>query len=150
MLFDANDLFKNLDYDVNLNIFDLFKDKDCKVELYSVEEGFLRGNMFKGLYEPYKNYQPYRIEFSNERERLLFNVQKYDFAINDLNLYLDLYPKDEYVFCLFKQYVEEYEKAKKEYECRYGPLMITDDAGNTYDWSKNPWPWDREGRDYYV
>lgn len=150
MLFDASDLFKSFNND--LNIFDLFQDKknESKVELYSVEEGFLRGNMFKNLYDPYKNYSPYKVEFTSEKEKLLFDVQKYDFAINDLNLYLDLCPNDEYVFNLFKQYVMEYEKAKKEYVCKYGPLLLTDDLGIKYDWNKNPWPWDKEGRDYYV
>lgn len=142
MLFDTNNLFKNLGYDVDINNFNLF---DGEVSLFSADEGFLRGNMFKNLYDEYKNYTPYKIDFCNEKEKLLFNVQKYDFALNDLSLYLDLHPENEYVFNVFKDYIREYEKAKNEYIKVCGPLMLTETLGSRYDWLKNPWPWDKEG-----
>ena len=38
--------------------------------------GFMRGNMFENLYNPYKNYKPREIEPTNERESLLNKVIK--------------------------------------------------------------------------
>jgi spore coat protein JB len=104
--------------------------------------GFIRGNLFNNLYDPYKNYKPSDIEVSNERESLLGQIQMYNFAVTDLNLYLDLYPNDTRAV----QMLEEYSKAKKElsnqYEMKYGPLMVSDVVGNNFDWIDNPWPWE--------
>ena len=53
MLFDGND------YDVNFTFFDIpgsnFNEMPREINLFSVNEGFMRGNMFKNEYKPYKN-----------------------------------------------------------------------------------------------
>ena len=72
------------------------------------------------------------------------------FAINDLNLYLDLHPENKEMFNLFKKYVEEKELLCKEYEKIYGPLEITGDKGMKYNWLDSPWPWDNKGGSMYV
>ncbi|MDE5539322.1 MAG: spore coat protein CotJB [Bacilli bacterium] len=74
----------------------------------------------------------------------------YSFAINDLNLYLDLHPDDKEMFETFKKYVKEKEKLCKEYEKNYGPLEITDTTGSKYNWIDSPWPWDNIGGSMYV
>ena len=59
------------------------------------ETGFLKGNMFKDLYDPYKNYQPQVIKPRNEKERLMYEIAMYGFGMNDLVLYLDTNPQDQ-------------------------------------------------------
>ena len=86
------------------------------------KEGFLRGNMFKNEYVPYKNLTFINIVPKSNREAKLFNVMQYSFAINDLNLYLDLHPDDKEVMNLFEELVKEEKMAKKEYMESYGPL----------------------------
>ena len=106
--------------------------------------GFMRGNMFENLYNPYKNYKPREIEPTNEREALLNKVRQYRFAMIDLNLYLDNYPDDANVVKIFNNYRNLEKKASMEYESKYGPLTIDDAASNvnTWIWDNSPWPWE--------
>ena len=119
-------LFENNDFDVNMSLFmnDVFSRDN---NILSPMEGFLRGNMFKDEYKPYKN-----------------------FALNDLNLYLDLHPDNKEVFDLFKKYVEERKKLVKEYTKNYGPLTVSKTTGTKFNWIDSPWPWDNKGGDMYV
>ncbi|MGN1324634.1 MAG: spore coat protein CotJB [Bacilli bacterium] len=106
--------------------------------------GFMRGNMFENLYNPYKNYKPREIEPTNERETLLNKVRQYRFAMIDLNLYLDNYPDDENVVKIFNNYRNLEKQASMEYESKYGPLTIDDAPSNvnTWIWDNSPWPWE--------
>ena len=97
MLFDNGDE-TGFDY----SFLDLAKQSSKDVNLYASKEGFLRGNMFKDEYMPYKNYSYISISPKSEREAELFNVMQYEFAINDLNLYLDLNPNNEYALNILK------------------------------------------------
>jgi len=108
-------LFDEKDFDINMAFFmpDIKLTRDRKI--LEPEEGFLRGNMFKDEYIPYKNLTYFKLEPKNEKERNLYKVMALSFALNDLNLYLDLHPDNEEVFSLFKKYVDEYKKALKEY-----------------------------------
>ena len=116
----------------------------------SPKDGLMRGNLIADEYEPYKNYTFFRLIPKTEREVLLFKVYEYDFAINDLNLYLDLNPNDSEALSLFKKYVNEFKKAKEKYESVYGPLTLTSADFDTYKWSSNPWPWENDGGSAYV
>ena len=77
-------------------------------------------------------------------------MYEYDHAIIDLNLYLDIYPNDQEAFELFKKYAMAFKKAKQEYENQYGPLLIEDTLGSRFNWTQNPWPWDKDGGNKYV
>ena len=64
-------------------------------DLTSMENGFLRGNMFNSVYDNfYKRIK--KISTSNERERLLLQIQQLTFESIDLTLYLDVYPNDRH------------------------------------------------------
>jgi len=149
MLFDGND------YDVNLTFFEIpgsnFNDvpRDNN-ELFSVKEGFMRGNMFRDEYKPYKNLTYLPLNPRTEKEKKLYDIMGLCFAITDLNLYLDLYPDDQECFRILKQYIAEEKKLKDEFSKMYGPLTINGDVGNSYKWLENPWPWDNEGGSMYV
>ncbi len=153
MLFDNNDI--DLDFSLlniaNLNNNDfLMNDKNTMPNLFSAKDGFLRGNIFKNEYKPYKNLTYIDIKPKNDQEAKLFNVMQYSFAINDMNLYLDLHPDDKKAMAVFEDFVKEAHNCKKEYEESYGPLSVTHTKGNNFDWIDNPWPWENLGGNMYV
>ena len=113
---------------------------DNNVMLFDYDEGFIYGNMFKNEYDSYKNYKPVKLESNTEVGRLLLKIYQYDFAINDLSLYLDLHPEDEDVYKTFKKYVEEQRKCVDIYEKKFGPLELDDTDYNSYIWYEGPWP----------
>lgn len=104
--------------------------------LYETEAGFLRGNMFKNLYVPYKNYQIKKPILTTEKDRLMYDLQMYAFGMQDLLLYLDMHPNDLNVVNKFMELQEEAEEHKKIYERKYGPInLCSKELNNT------PWPW---------
>lgn len=130
--------------DVNYEIFGLKRDN-----LFSPKETLMHGNLFKDSYQNYNNYPVYKLVPKTERDACLLKLYEYDAVLNDLNLYLDLNPKDDYYFSLFKQYAHEFEKEKEKYEKLYGPLMLLDTDYDCFEWINNPWPWEGDG-DMYV
>ena len=149
MLFDNNDV--NLDF----TFLDLANLTNNKIDMNTpnilpAKEGFLRGNMFKNEYKPYKNLTYINIRPQSDREAKLFNVMQFSFAINDLNLYLDLHPDDTRVVRLLEELVKEEKQSKKEYMEQYGPLTVTKVKGDKFDWIESPWPWDDLGGNMYV
>ena len=146
-------MFYEGDIDV-INIQNLIKNKDMYQydgsRFFTPKEGFLRGNMFKGEYQPYKNLTYLEINPTNELEALLLKVYEYDFAVNDLGLHLDIYPDDVEAYELFRMCAREYEKSKKEYEMQYGPLSLEDTTSRVYNWNKDPWPWEEDRGSVYV
>ena len=153
MLFDNNDV--NLDFTfldlANLTNSQSMPKMDMNTpNILPAKEGFLRGNMFKNEYKPYKNLTYIDIRPQSDREAKLFNVMQFSFAINDLNLYLDLHPDDTRVVRLFEELVKEEKQAKKEYMEQYGPFTVTKVKGDKFDWIESPWPWDDLGGNMYV
>lgn len=116
-----------------------FKD-DMKKNIYSEKEGFLKGNMFVNEYVPFKNYRVAMLEGKNDKEQLLLTIYQYDFAINDLSLYLDVHPEDMQIYESFKRYTEEQRKCIDIYEKKYGPLELDESDYSTYMWENGPWP----------
>lgn len=141
-------------FDDNLGFFGFTIPKEVKVgekKLNSVEEGFTKGNMFTNLYEPYKNYKSYKVIPCDKKEELLLEIMALSFAINDLNLYLDLHPNDENMLCKFKDLVERSCQKEMEYVKTYGPLELIDsDSTKKFEWIDNPWPWENVGGSKYV
>ena len=111
---------------------------------YDVYDGYIRGNMFKNLYKPYKKNEPYDIKPMNEQAELLTYIDALCFAMIDLNLYLDINPNDMDMIKLFNKYREEKKSYVDEYESKYGPLTLDSNSLERYPWAWNsmPWPWD--------
>jgi len=154
MLFDNNDV--DLDFAL-LNLTNITNSNNNKIDgnldnrnFLSAKDGFLRGNMFRDEYKPYKNLTFVNIKPKNDREAKLFNVMQYAFAITDMNLYLDTHPEDRRAFNILKDLIMEEEKAKKEYIMNYGPLNICDVKGDKFNWIDGPWPWENMGGNMYV
>lgn len=112
--------------------------------------GLQRGNMFNDEYKSYKGLNPKNIVVNTEKDELCLKLFETNFAIIDLNLYLDLHPNNNEMYELYRNYVKKYEEYKNIYEQKYGPLDFTDIKNNNYEWIKNPWPWDKDGGIKYV
>lgn len=114
------------------------------LNLYEPLEGYARGNLFKDLYDPYKNYRPQRISINSEKEELLTSIGEYSFATHELNLYLDVNPNDQNALNLFNKYREQMNELVMKYERKYGPLNVGsyDDMKIPFNWEANSWPWE--------
>lgn len=120
-------------------------------DLVSTSEGFMRGNMFKNEYKPYKNYTYKKIVPKTKKEELLLEIMELSFAINDLNLYLDLNPDDREMLEKFNKLVLASNQKEMEYVKNYGALEVMDSNSiSSFEWIKNPWPWEREDDSKYV
>ena len=144
-------LFEDNGFDINMSLFipDVDFNQNNNNNILTPMEGFLRGNMFKDEYEPYKSLTFYKLNISTDKEKKLYKIMALTFAITDLNLYLDLHPEDQGTFELFKNYISQKEELCKEYENIYGPLEITS-TNRKYEWLNSPWPWDKRGGNEYV
>ena len=112
--------------------------------LINSQEGFIRGNMFNELYDPYLPTEPYRLTPQTEREAMLNKVREYTFALIDLNLYLDTHPNDVEKIKVFNQYSTQLRQVTNEFESRFGPLSLSSEYLNSYPWAwiSTPWPWE--------
>ena len=112
-------------------------------DLFDTYEGFKKGNMFKKLYDPYKNYKPMELKAGSEREDMLMQLQEIRFAMIDLGLYLDVYPNDKNSLNLFNNYLRKEKELCKMFESKYGPLTFDSEVmSNNWLWDKGPWPWE--------
>ena len=75
------------------------------------------------------------------KEEMLQQIRCYDFAINELALYLDTHPEDEKALCLHRKYARESKDLKDKYQKVYGPLTINFPC-NKWRWLEEPWPWE--------
>lgn len=78
----------------------------------------------------------------SEKTALMNAIKKYDFALYELNLYLDTHPKCMNALAYFKKYQDLRRKAAEEYTQKFGP--VTADQTNTengWSWVNDPWPW---------
>ena len=108
------------------------------------KEAFLRGNIEAGTYIPYKNMTFIKPIITNERERLLYDIQETAFAAHELNLYLDTHPNDINTIKLYNEYNKKEKMLNDEYERKYGPIDLSDAEGlsmTPWAWIKEPWPW---------
>lgn len=80
----------------------------------------------------------------NERNILFNKIQKYSFAIKELNLYLDTHPDCRRALALFNKYNALLKDAESEYTSRFGPItpVQTNDTQH-WSWIDEPWPWER-------
>ena len=148
-MMDMNNKFNTDNMNKNSSVMNKFNfystknklDKEKPVEPYL---GFIRGNLFDNLYNPYKNYKPEEIEANDEREALLYQLLQYKFALIELNLYLDTNPNDKEAIELFNQYQKIEKQMCNQYESMYGPLTLDSNYLNNdnWVWNNSPWPWE--------
>lgn len=137
--FNNNFLGRQINYELNT-----YNNVDKPNNLYGAYEGYIKGNLFKDLYSQYKNYNPQQIVPQNEQEELLFNLNQIQFAMHELNLYLDNYPNDRNTLNTFMTYKNMYNNLLNEYENKYEPIIINgvNDNNTPFTWENSPSPWD--------
>lgn len=128
--------------------FDDFDNMRHDIDLFTIGEGFNAGNMFRNEYDSYKNYKYGKLVAHGEKNKLLLCIYEYDFALNDLNLFLDLHPDNTEIYNLFKKVNEEKKYYVDFYEKKYGPLELCSSDYSSYEWLNGPWPF--EGVDINV
>ena len=118
---------------------------DRKTNLFFNEnESFIKGNIQKKYYQPYKNYNPNLPIVTNDKDRLLLEIQKYGFYLIDLGLYLDLHPTDKEALDSFNEAKNKYYRLINEFNKNCYPLMFVDsNNSDTYKWVENHFPWTR-------
>ena len=109
-----------------------------------INNGFYLGNVFTSTYKPYKNKKQKKINAYSEKEKMLLKIQELDFVLNDLNLYLDINPKDSNVYNIFKNIALKLKVLKDEYYKKYQVLELCKDIGDKYTWIDDPWSWESE------
>lgn len=120
---------------------DIFLEKSSILEPY---EGFLKGNIFKNIYDQYKNYSPMKLSPNNEQAELLLNVDQICFIVHEINLYLDVFPDDKDMINVFNKYLLMEKEAVSKYEKKYGPLNVNSLPSNinSFTWENTSWPWE--------
>ena len=78
-----------------------------------------------------------------DREKLMKRIASVDFAIADLNLFMDSHPNNPSIVQLLQKYSEKSNTLRKEYEDKYGPLTSENMEENRWGWISDPWPWDK-------
>lgn len=116
--------------------------------LFSPNEGYVKGNMFRNLYDPFMNYRPNELKPRNEQESALFNLSWMHFAMHETNLYLDNFPNDRAMLNKFNEFRASYEKLLNDYQSKYGPLEVTSPymTNTPFAWSSNSFPWNGGNR----
>lgn len=113
-------------------------------KLYDPYQGFIRGNMFKSLYNDYKLKNPVEIEAVTDKEQLLLMIDALSFAMTDIALYLTIYPNDKDMLELRNQYNKQEMAVRQQYENMYGPLTTSSDVlSKGWTWNSSPWPWEK-------
>ncbi len=79
------------------------------------------------------------------KDQLLKIIQRYDFVLYDLQLYLDTHTQCTEALKLFQKYRIMRKNAMDEYTRRFGPIKAVQNESETvWEWAKGPYPWERE------
>ena len=110
---------------------------------YSRTEALQTGTLFPGLDLPFKAAIQARTKLPNTA---LVELMALDFAVTELNLYLDTHPQDQEALGLYASYIKLAKEGREKYTDKYGPLdsaeLLLEDG---YTWLNDPWPWELGG-----
>ena len=77
---------------------------------------------------------------------MMRKIQEIDFAIIDLNLFLDTHPQCQEAIELFKELAATSKSLKSDYQAKYAPLYVHNSTNsNSFDWVDKceKWPWEK-------
>lgn len=80
----------------------------------------------------------------NDKEILSRSIQEDEFALLELNLYLDTYRYDRMALMEYISYAQNLMMLKYNFDMKYGPLMNFgfSPSVNGWRWIEGPWPWE--------
>lgn len=108
-------------------------------------EALKTGTLFPGLDLPFKAALQARTQLPNTA---LVELMALDFAVKELNLYLDTHPQDQEALGLYASYIKLAKEGREKYTAKYGLLdsaeLVLEDG---YTWLNDPWPWELGGND---
>ena len=135
-----NNMMNSYEYMNPVNYVNNFNEK----QLYNPSVGLEKGNLFQNLYCPYKNYKAMKLNPSNERDAMMYQLMQYKFGLIELQLYLDVYPEDRQMLELYRKYLSIEKQVCSEYEKKYGSITCDSEFANynSWGWINNPWPWE--------
>jgi spore coat protein JB len=80
-----------------------------------------------------------------EQEKAMLRVQQNDFALTEVNLFLDTHPQCAEALSYYQRVRNQAALCRAEYEEKYGPITIFGvEDDNYWDWVKTPWPWEKD------
>ncbi len=80
---------------------------------------------------------------SKEQQKLLYEISMIDFAIVELNEYLDTHPYDTESVQYIAQYNRVKNKMMREYASKYSPLAVRyAEDESEWSWTMTPLPWE--------
>lgn len=71
-------------------------------------------------------------------------LQQLDFALQELTLYLDVYPECSRALEQFRRLRDEREGVLRELQAQCGPVYATGNRGDRWEWTDSPWPWQND------
>ena len=78
------------------------------------------------------------------KSEMLKRISELDFAITDLNLYLDTHPENKEALEMLTKLAATCKSLKADFTQKYGPLLVTDVMNETpFSWvsPEHKWPW---------
>ena len=77
---------------------------------------------------------------------LLAKLQTLDFTINEVVLYLDMYPDCDEALDMYHHLIAQRKEILAQYECTCGPISGTGNKSHcSWEWVKGPMPWEYLG-----
>ena len=79
-------------------------------------------------------------------DKAIYELQKLEFAINDVALYLDAYPDSCAALAYYQKLIAERDALRMAYQTACGPMTIYENtSAEGWKWTNGPWPWHYEG-----
>ena len=81
----------------------------------------------------------------NRKSEMKKNIHELDFALHELNLFLDTHPTNVKAMELLREYRKKRQEAIALYEERYGKYISTVKdvpCGACWKWLEGLWPWE--------
>ncbi len=106
---------------------------------YEARRGLIRGTMFPGLDLPFQG----KVNTKEWNMTPMTELQALNFAIQELQLYLDTHRDDQEALAAYRSYQQMYRQCRQRYQEKYGPLnQISAADCPEFRWLDDPWPWE--------
>lgn len=83
----------------------------------------------------------------NKKEQLKRKIYELDFALHELNLFLDTHPTNVKAMELLKEYRKKRQEIIAVFEANYGEYIATVcdiKPTSCWQWLQGPWPWENK------